>query len=116
MVRPSIAERWLLMFWATCGVALSSFRVAMKPAVSEPVPPPTVIGPAGQVGEHHLRQVALDDAGSLAHPPVEQEAVPVLHQQVAHRAQSARSDPARDQGRAGGPGRKQSLTSLPLPL
>ena len=92
VVRPSIAERCRVVFWATCGVNPSSRAPATKPSGVVALVPGDGAAPSarGEPGEHLDRGGPLGVAVGGGQLGVDDQRVAVLHQQVPRVAQRRR--------------------------
>src|SRR5262249_6466381 len=83
IVRPSMVERRLVVFCATCGVTLKSRMSDTKSAVSKPLSAPTALGARRIAHDHVFRGFALDHTRHLTQFRLDDEAVAVLRHDVA---------------------------------
>src|SRR5262249_27623485 len=79
IVRPSMAERRLVVFWATCGVTLKSRMSDTKSAGTHG----DALGARRIAHDHVFRGFALDRARHLSQFRLDDEAVAVLRHDVA---------------------------------
>src|SRR6516225_4034899 len=85
IVRPSMAERRLVVFCATCGVTLKSRMSDTKSAVSKPFVGPhgDALGARRIAHDHVFRGFAPDHTRHLSQFRLDDEAVAVLRHDVA---------------------------------